>query len=483
MIELTPEAGARQLRDALQACGADVCLRWPSRTASAAELLELADRAGQALSGCGLTNGDVVALDRLDAADALPCLLAAWSLGLVVYPLSPREPAAQLERQLDQAGAGGVIEPVEKRTTATATWRGAHGRLRFRPRECNAPALPAAAATLLRSSGSGGQPKLIVHGLSQHLTAARSVITPLDLRPGDGWLLSLPHHHVGGLAIIFRALLASAELLLPDPGGSLAGTLAALEPTHISLVPTQLFRTLRDAPDRLAAPRLVLMGGGPLSTSLRRRALDEGIALAVSYGSTESTAMISLSARPEDVARPWSAGRPLPHRDVSLVEEGEEGEEGELRVRGPTLCLGYLAAGRLVDPRGADGWLATGDLGRIDPGGLLYVLGRRDRMFVSGGENIHPEEIEEALESIPGIDEAVVVVAGDDEFGQRPVAFIACATPAPRRPEVEAALRDRLPSFKIPDSFYHLPAADGSWKRRPADLLPLLATPERLRPL
>jgi O-succinylbenzoic acid--CoA ligase len=125
------------------------------------------------------------------------------------------------------------------------------------------------------------------------------------------------------------------------------------------------------------------------------------------------------------------------------------------------LLSGYLEDGRLRDPRDGDGWFATGDLGTLDGGGRLTVAGRRDRMFISGGENIHPEEIELALLAIDGVVEALVEPIAHPEFGQRPAAFVRLEPEnALTSDDLARELAARLPRFKIPDRLGRLPGRE-----------------------
>ncbi len=472
------------LLDALESRGSDPFLRSTSRTVAAGEVLERVRRIGDVFDRSGLTPGDVVALRGLSVWDAAPTLLAAWSRGLIAHLQSVRQPGLEAQRLLDAVRARLLIAD-------DASWRPAHtplldakglsGAVVVKAAASEAPLeLPTGAATLLCTSGSSGPPKIAVHALRQHIASARGAIMELGLAAGDGWLLSLPIHHVGGLAIIFRAILGDAMLFVPEPKETLGAAVAGLAPTHVSLVDTQLSRLLRDetAAIALARCRRVLIGGGPLSSSLRRHALDRGLPLVVSYGSTESTALMAASAEPEVVSRPNSAGRVLPGRELRVSADGV------LRIGGPNLFLGYLEDGRLRDPRDPDGLFETGDLGQLDQEGVLYVVGRSDRMFVSGGENVHPGEIESLLEEAEGVVGAIVVPVRNEEFGQRPVAFIACDTPPPRRRDLQARLRRHLPGFKVPDAFYHLPERWGEGSKGDREMLAaLLDRPEALRPL
>jgi O-succinylbenzoic acid--CoA ligase len=154
-----------------------------------------------------------------------------------------------------------------------------------------------------------------------------------------------------------------------------------------------------------------------------------------------------------------TAGRVLPYREVSVSGEGE------ILVRGETLFAGYVQGGKTGRPAHPGGWFSTGDLGRLDGAGRLRVLGRRDNLFVSGGENVRPEEIEEALLRIPGVEEAVVVPVPDPEFGARPVAFVRLSGGTG---DLARALEPVLPRFKIPKAFHEWEGAGGMKPDRPA---------------
>ena len=307
---------------------------------------------------------------------------------------------------------------------------------------------PPSAGTLLSTSGSMGTPKLVLHSLAAHCASAERTAAACDFGPNHTWLLSLPLHHVGGLQIVMRAILSGGAIAV---GGALEHAIVQQRPTHVSLVATQLRRLLEseDATAALRTARMVLLGGGPVPLALREHALQEQIPIAVSYGSTESTALACMSEAPEDLVLENCAGRPLVPGDVRV------NANWEIEIRGPTMFTGYVGPEGLQDPRTDDGWFATSDLGRLE-GGALFVDGRRDRQFISGGENVHPERIEAALRSQPGVERAVVVPVPDEEFGMRPVAFLETARP---RADIETALREQVPGYMVPARFYELPRA------------------------
>ena len=272
-------------------------------------------------------------------------------------------------------------------------------------------------ATIVFTSGSTDIPKPALHTFGNHYYNALGSNANIMLRPGDRWLHSLPLYHVGGISILFRCLLAGATIALPGHGTPIGDSIADLGATHVSLVSTQLLRLLREDTE-LAGLKAVLMGGGPVSASLVDEALSRGLPIHTSYGLTEMASQVTTTPPGASLEALRTAGRVLPEREVSISEEGE------ILVRGATLFAGYVEGKTLDLPLDTDGWFHTGDLGELDENGYLRVLGRKDNLFISGGENIQPEEIEEVLAALPGVEAAVVVPVDDPEFGQRPVAFV-----------------------------------------------------------
>jgi O-succinylbenzoic acid--CoA ligase len=290
------------------------------------------------------------------------------------------------------------------------------------------------------TSGSTGEAKAALHLLQNHYYSALGSNENIHLKAGDRWMISLPLFHAGGLAIVFRCLLSGAAMVLPDEGLSLAENAEKYQVTHFSLVGTQFHRMLHQTiPPGIKA---VLLGGGPLGKSMITEGFSRGLPIFVSYGSTEMSSQITTSTQNAPLEELFTAGRLLPHRELMIAEDGE------ILVCGETLFAGYLRQGRL-DPARSSGWFRTGDIGELLPNGNLSVLGRKDNMFISGGENIHPEEIERVLMDVPGVAAATVVDIPDQEYGARPCAFIDTAGTL-QADEIRAFLAERIARFKIP---------------------------------
>jgi O-succinylbenzoic acid--CoA ligase len=378
-------------------------------------------------------------------------VLALIRAGHIACPVSDRLPPRGVAPLLDRATCSALIsedEEVLQAVGADLHGPGPEDLLRECKQRKGPMDIPLESpATIIFTSGSTGVPKAALHSFGNHLHSALGSNANIALKPGDRWLHSLPLYHVGGLSIVFRCLLAEATVTLPEPETPLAEAITSLGATHISLVSTQLSRLLREAAD-LTGLEAVLMGGGPIPPSLVDEALSRGLPVHTSYGLTEMASQVTATPPGASSEELRTAGRVLPHREVSISERGE------ILVRGETLFAGYADGEKIDRSLGAGGWFYTGDLGELDENGYLRVRGRMDNLFISGGENIQPEEIEEALCGLEAIEEAVVVPVPDEEFGARPVAFV----------RMDGGVRDLsrelepvLPRFKIPISFHPWP--------------------------
>ncbi len=295
---------------------------------------------------------------------------------------------------------------------------------------------------LLFTSGSSGTSKIACLTKEQFLVSAHSSTALLGLKPGKScYLLSVPLFHVSGLSILFRCLSVGASVALED----------RQQVTHISLVPTQLLRLIKEEKKRFY-PELqcLLLGGAPLGEDLLKKALENHLPVRTTYGMTETASQITMS-HPLDILLPLHLGKPLPGKEVQLSKENE------ILVKGNSLFSGYDKKSGPFIPLLEGGWFATGDLGSFNSEGNLVYTGRKDNLFISGGENIYPEEIEKALTSLTGISLAAVVPIEDLEFGERPLAFIQTDSPLLNKKELQEKLSSLLPKFCIPIDFLPFP--------------------------
>lgn len=384
------------------------------------------------LKSLGIKKGDRVAICSPNSVEYLILLPALWRIGAISCPMSTRIPRPALLKQLKKINCRTLVSP-KKIVSLTAT--------PLTPK--SSPIPHNQKVTILFTSGSTSDPKAVVHTYGQHYYNAKGSNENIAVRPGDGWLLSLPLYHVSGLGIFFRVIVGGGAVVVPEEKENLISAIKNNPVTHVSLVTTQLHRLMRDPQNIpiLRKLKAILLGGSAIPPELIKAALKHKLPIYVTYGLTETASQVATSAKP------GSAAKILKYRHVKIADDGE------ILVKGKTLFSGYAQGEKIIRPF-KNGWFATGDVGKLEKG-CLTVTGRKDNMFVSGGENIYPEEIEKELLGLPSVTQAIVVPQTDPEFGQRPVAFIKGKA---QLSKIVSTLERNLPHFKIPRKFYPWPA-------------------------
>lgn len=465
----------------------------PSRLAYAAgrdgrqlgygELGRLAAEWSVRLRSAGLGRGRRVGLQ----ADA-PLVFASTYLGLLaagvtVVPLDPRLPPAEAGRHLDRVGADLLItDRPGASPDATPVWWvdprcqrvvGASGRCRPRlPDEEDPPAV------VLLSSGTTGEPKVVPLGEAQVLHVARLIARHHRLGPADRGYSPLPLFHVNAQVVGLLATLVSGGSLVLDGRFHRTGCwelARAWRVTWLNLVPAILAILAAGEPppgDVARRVRFARTASAPLPGSTQRSFEERcGISVLETYGMSEAASQITANPLRRRRRRQGSAGIPVGVRLRVVDAERRScpaGEVGSVEIRGPSVIRHYLAPGGPDAPghraaRQADGWLVTGDLGRLDADGFLHLTGRSDDVINRGGEKVYPREVEEVLRTESQVSDVVVAGRSDPVLGQCPVAYVVARDGAD-----PAALARRLRA---------LAAASLSPSRRPVRLVVVDALP------
>lgn len=422
-------------------------------------------------SSQGLRRGDRLAIALPGSVESVTLLHACFRYGIVAFPVNPKLPVAAQTALCEQAGCTAHIgkstpSPLALPEISLGSLTQAGNSAKQSGKSGFDPGNP---AVIVATSGSSGTPKCALLRYSSLYHNAAISNRNIPLQPGDRWLLSLPLYHVSGLGVVFRCLAARTAVAMPPMGMGLAEAIVQLGVTHLSLVPAQLHGLLKENDGRraLGKVRAILLGGSAIPEGLLRDAVDAGLPIHTTYGLTEMASQVATTRAGDHI--------PEPRRSAPVFEPGTVrlNAQGEIEVSGASLFAGYLEDGQLATRFKEDGWFPTGDLGEWEEDERLRVLGRRDNQFISGGENIHPEEIERELLCIEGIERAVVAPIPDETYGQRPVAFVALAQgsslDAVKVGSIEESLKQRLPSYKLPDRYYDWPgdlAGEGIKPRR-----------------
>ena len=367
------------------------------RALTYAELEGEAIAAARRLAARGVRREAAVVVDLPPGADHVILLHALMKLGAVIHPLDPRLTAAERNTAIADAGPALVVSAPEDAAgpEADLPLLGEHdlGAVHCRS----------------RTSGTSGAPRAVALTYGNHLWSAVGSAFKIGVDPVDRWLCCLPLHHVSGQSILMRSVVYGTGAVVHE-GFSVdrvAESLAGDGVTLVSLVPTMLVRLL-DAEVDLSGPRAILLGGGPVPVEVIEEAAGRGANVVQTYGLTEAASQVTTLEPGEAARKLGSAGRPLLTTHLRI-------QSGEILVQGPTVGPG------LADE---DGWLHTGDIGRIDEEGFLYVEDRIDDVIVTGGENVIPSEVEDVLLAHPAVAEAAAVARPDPEWQQAVTAVV-----------------------------------------------------------
>jgi len=329
-------------------------------------------------------------------------LRRAWDTGDAVFPVDLRLPPPARLRVIAALAPDRIVD--ERGSTRLAGGR---------------PVEPGD-ALVVATSGTTGTPKGVVLTQDAVRASASATSSRLGVDPdNDRWLACLPVAHVGGLAVITRALatgtpvtaLAAFDAVAVTAAAGAGCTLTALVPTALARVDPTLFRS-------------IIVGGSRPPAQLPPNAV-------TTYGMTETGSGVVYD------------GRALDGVEIRLADDGE------IHLRGPMLLRAYRDG---HDPKDAGGWLPTGDLGSWNDDGRLIVHGRRGELIITGGENVWPEAVEAVLAGAPGVGDVAVIGRDDDEWGQRVVAVVvpASSSDPPSLDALRGTVRAQLPAFCAP---------------------------------
>jgi long-chain acyl-CoA synthetase len=405
----------------------------------------MANGVARALLGRSLARGERVAILSANRAEYLAAYFGVMRAGLVAVPVNFKFPRRTIHFIVADAGAKLVFCDAGRRADCPPdlpaicfgqrdTDSGAESFETFLDRGDFAAVVPQKdePAMFLYTSGSTGTPKGVVLSHQSHLWVVNVRLAGQDLAR-HRYLIAAPLYHMNALALAKLACAAHATIVLL-PQFSARDYIAAIgryRCTFLTAVPPMIAMMLREtdlmARTDLSSVEFVRMGSAPVSMSLMhalKRALPRA-AVTNAYGTTEAGPVV-FGPHPKGLPQPESSvGYPHPQVALRLVDEQHlPVERGVLEMKCPAVMLGYHNRPDVPSPITADGFYVTGDVFRRDADGFHYFVGRTDDMFVSGGENIYPADVERMLERHPAISHAAVVPIDDEIKGQKPVAFV-----------------------------------------------------------
>jgi fatty-acyl-CoA synthase len=448
-----------------------------------AQLDQRVSAAAATILDAGAHDGDRVGLLGHNSLDYVAFFFGALRAAVIAVPLSTRATAHELAVIAADCGMtcafvsgdfAAVDFGVAKHALQVATGNRQPGTGSTRPATSDQqPATTRhddeSTACLLYTSGTTGKPKGVMIPRRQLLWNGYNTAVNWGLRDDDVSPVFTPMYHAGGLAAFLIPILCAGGTMVIHKSFNAAEVWQTIQSegcTVVLGVPT-IWKVLLEAPEFATASlervRWFISGGAPLPQYLIDAYQKRGIVFKQGYGMTEVGVNCFTMTVADSFRKPGSIGRPMMFTEVRLVsadgevQDGEsEGEIGEMEIRGAHLSKGYWnneAATR--EAYGEDGWFRTGDLARRDEDGFFFIAGRRKEMFISGGVNVYPAEIEAELVSHAAVADAAVLPVADDKWGEVGVAFVVGTAGAE---ELEAYLVTRLARYKLPRRYVFIEA-------------------------
>jgi len=409
--------------------------------------------------------GQRVGVIGLNSPDYVINVLALWQISAVPVPINIRLTDSEIEDQLRLANCStvlfqkelaGKIESSNIKSIIFPDLKTEDTTLILKEElNLDDPAL------IIFTSGSTNKSKGVILSFKSLYNNAINSNQLLRYSISDRWLASLPFYHVGGFSIIVRAVLFGIPILIPDTLSiqDLISAIKKWQPTYISMVSTQLKKIIDEGIAPNPELKNCLIGGGFADQKLLTNAYDFGWPVNVVYGSSETSSFVTALLKDELIFKPNSVGRAVPTNRIlisdTLGNELKPFEIGEITVQSNALMSGYLDendTNKVIK----NGMYFTDDLGYLDEEGYLFLSGRKNHFISTGGENINPHEIENALLKHPLIEEAAVYPLKDVEWGEIVTASIVLKDKSSNlsSDEIKIFLKDRLPGFKIPKKIF-----------------------------
>ena len=432
-----------------------------------------AARAATLLLECGIAPGDRIAILCRNRAAFFEILFACAKIGAILVPLNWRMPSPELDDLVAHAGPSLLIVGAEDAAMPARLSlslpilgldAGYEGRIAAASPHPGRPAWPQDDIWyLLYTSGTTGRPKAVICTYRMALANLVNLTDAAGIGPDDLTLNYLPLFHTAGINLHTLPMLMAggAVTILPDADiSTIVAALTAGRATIFFGVPT-IYQGLLDDPAFTRSPpgrvRHWSSGGAPLPDHVAEGFRDLGLRLCNGMGMTETGPTAFMMPRDSAWHRIGSIGKPMRLARVRIVDDAgqdvADGETGHLLFGGEGVTPGYWRDAEATEKAlTADGWLRSGDLARRDPDGFFYVAGRSKEMYISGGENVFPMEVETVLARHPAVAEAAVIALPDPHWGEVGHAFLRLSG-ATDAAALEAFCRDRLAAYKVPKSF------------------------------
>lgn len=427
------------------------------------ELLKSSEIIARYLSENGIAKGSNVGLIYNYNVQFIETINALWFLGVVPIIVNTRNNSQEINSQLEDADVNYIIienslirkfKNLKIKQINITNRKLINKNLIFPKFNLKNEAL------ILFTSGSSGKQKGVVHTFSSLFESCKLLDNYCNLSKKDIWLTTLPNYHVGGFMIFIRSFLSGATVALTEKYGSknILNSLKNFNPTHISLVSTQLKLLLEVKCKPNLKLKHLFLGGGPIETNLCSDAISKGFPITKVYGSTETCSMVTALSKKDFIIRPNSSGKALKGVQIKVLNNNNKhvvNKSGIIIIKSKSLMKKYYEDVSRSNYYFQNNYYKTNDIGRIDDDGFLFIESRNEDIIISGGENISAREVENAIKLFRNIVDAYVFGIKDSKWGEKVVAVLSAKNKIDKK-KLNEHLRRKLSHFKIPKKIIYV---------------------------
>lgn len=423
------------------------------------QILSLSKKSAEYFTLKGVKSKDHVIILSKNNIEFIIAVLGLWLIGAIPIPLNIRSNINEIEKLIRSSKSKfivNILDIIELKNSSD------YQIIVFNSELCDNEISSQYAfesddvAIMLFTSGSTGTAKCVKLTFNNLFESVKSADGYIQHSINDTWLCSLPFYHIGGFSIITRTIISGCKLIIPNSlnYNDINKAILKFKPSLLSFVPTMLMKLINDSISPWNGLKILFVGGGPLSNILLKESLENSWPISLVYGSTETGSMVTVSSTENLKRYGLSAGTPLGNVEIIIDENKVKFDDelaGKIIISSKSVAEGYFNLSKDEDQQLIDGKYFSNDLGKIDKNGNLQIIGRKDDVIISGGENISLTEIFNLLNEESEFNECAVIGVKDEKWGESYVIITESKQVNIER-RIREFLNKRLAKFKQPQS-------------------------------
>jgi len=439
-----------------------IALQDEKNTITYLQLLTYSTRAAQHFKTIGITKETHTSIISKNSIDFTIAINALWLLGAIPIPLNIRLKPNEIEKLISHSESKILLNLNNVISASEIQFKNIYS-ISLTDFNDNDSSLQKVKfqrdniALMMYSSGSTGSPKCVQLTFYNLFESTKSLRSIINTEQNDIWLASLPIYHIGGFSIISRSIIFGNTIAFSKSTSSknIINSLLKYKPTYFSIVPTTLKQILEEKIAPWKELKTIFIGGGPLNTKDVLKAIEIGFPLVEVYGSTETASMVTSVTEQSLFKKSYCVGKPIQGSTITIVDKNRKAlgkmEVGEIVISSKSVANSYYNYSNDKSSKLLNQKFYSNDFGYIDKDGYLFLIGRKDDMIISGGENINLNEIEESVKTLDIIKDCTTLKVTDEKWGESYVLFVVPKVKSEKE-KIGNKIRENIPNFKQPKS-------------------------------